>query len=155
MEKDLYKKYPFTAFAFVLIGALFLQSMLVGNDSVMTNAIIQAGWCKAGNYICLVWRYASISLLIIFLGLLIDGLVKWLSNKRNFKKGKTEIEISSKSLPEEKVRRPKVVDRFSFHLDAGIKELNKHPLFKLSSNGRNFLQRIKNSPPFLGLDFGQ
>lgn len=72
MHKELIKEYPFTSSAFALVTALFVQGLFVGDDSVITNAMIQARWCGAGNYICILLYYSLLSLIAILLGLVVD-----------------------------------------------------------------------------------
>jgi len=72
MNKELLKEYSFTSFAFALVTALFVQGLFAGDDSVITNAMIQAGWCGVGNYICILRNYSILSLTAILLGLVVD-----------------------------------------------------------------------------------
>jgi len=76
MDKELFKRNPFTAFAIALDTLLFGQALLVGDDSVISNAMIQARWCGNGDYICLVRHYICISLAIIVLCFIIDFFLK-------------------------------------------------------------------------------
>src|SRR6266498_2810644 len=72
MHKELIKEYPFTSSAFALVTALFVQGLFVGDDSVITNAMIQAGWCGVGNYICFLRYYSLLSFIAILLGIVVD-----------------------------------------------------------------------------------
>jgi len=73
------------------------------------------------------------------------------SNK--LKKDVSKPKVRQTTSPQETKKPDPIIQRFSLHLDRNIDELRKHPLFQITSNGLNFLRRIKNAPPFLGKDF--
>jgi hypothetical protein len=155
VDKELYKKAPFTTLAVALVAGLIFQSLLAGNVSPITNAMIQATWCGSKDYICLVARYGYLSIAIVAIGLVIDGSVKivqWLPKRTTPEIKTIDKDNHSKLLPVEDAKSTTIVDQFSSHLDNVMKEFREQTSFQLSGNGRNFLTRIKNSPPFLGLN---
>jgi hypothetical protein len=74
--RELAKKFPFTSIACVVIAALVFQSLQKGRDSVITNAIIQVGWCWEADYICLLGFYFCFALILLLFGLTIDFGIK-------------------------------------------------------------------------------
>lgn len=141
MTKEFFNKYPFISFAGGVVTLLAFQSLLVGYDSVITQAMIQAGWCGADDYICLLRYYISFSSLIILLGISLDFIINF-SRKRLSQKH--EIQIGPTLRENVKVP-PAIFDRFSFHLD----EITKGK--DIRGVGLGFLSDIKSTPPFLGV----
>ena len=71
----LLKNYRLTSIAVALISLVVIQTAITGEDTVVSGAIIQAGWCTQGDYICLLKVYVSFSLIIIFVAFLLDLLI--------------------------------------------------------------------------------
>jgi hypothetical protein len=79
--KQLVKNYRFTSLAVTIITLIAIPTAIAGKDSVISGAIVQAGMCVAGDYICLVKLYSIASLILVALCLLIDlALNKGFSN---------------------------------------------------------------------------
>lgn len=76
-----------TSLAVAIITLITIPTAIAGSDSVISGAIIQAGWCGQGNYICLIRIYIAVSISIIVLCFLLDlGINKWFINKEQRKK---------------------------------------------------------------------
>jgi hypothetical protein len=81
MVKEIYKKFPATAIGLALIGLLLVEGLFVGKDSVITNAMIQAGWCSLEDYICVLQFYSVIALTLILVSLVIDSIIRRWNNR--------------------------------------------------------------------------
>jgi hypothetical protein len=83
-----------TAIAVTIITIITIPTAIAGSDSVISGAIIQAGMCASGDYICLVRLYSIVSGSLIVLCFLVDlAINNWSGkkSKRSFPKSSPEI----------------------------------------------------------------
>lgn len=79
------KKYPIISASLLIIATLVIQSLF--GESMITDAIIQAGWCGATNAICLLRVYFWSSTIILGIGIILQVLLKSFQNKETSKDG--------------------------------------------------------------------
>ncbi len=68
---NLVKKYPIISIALSIISVLIIQSA-IAEKSLISGAMIQLGWCKQGDDICLFKHYFYISIAILLLSVVIQ-----------------------------------------------------------------------------------
>jgi hypothetical protein len=136
MPKEILKEYPFSSIACALVAALFVQGLFVGDDSVITNAMLQAGWCGAGDYICVLRYYSCFSLITILVALVID------LSRKVWKKSK---QLASPLIAKvtEEITKNQGVDIAKLRLADGMLdektwyEYEEHPLTIINDTGHN------------------
>jgi hypothetical protein len=137
MEKA--KKFSYTFVMLGLIGtAVIVASLFQEIGNAMSGVIVQLGWCKQDNSICLLSNWALIAIGLVIFGLVLDLLV---GSKRGEETRKPILaDVKQTTQP------PRIIlERFSFHLDERTKDIT------ISGLGLGFLNQIKSAPPFLGL----
>lgn len=148
MQKELLKSFTYTSITMGMSALLFGQALLVGSDSVITNAMIQAGWCGAEDYICLLGRYICIAIIVILLGLVIDLWRKYRVKKID-KALISETPFPIQPKVKSKLVLPEIVS-FSTNIDEILKK-RKAMGERISGISLGFINDIKSAPPFLGL----
>jgi large-conductance mechanosensitive channel len=69
--KNFIKNYPLIDIAVVIIIAM-IPFLIAGEDSVISAAMIQAGWCGYNDPICLLRHYVYIAIIILAVGIVLQ-----------------------------------------------------------------------------------
>jgi hypothetical protein len=91
---DTLKKYPIIYIAIAFISGLILQSLISGEGSVISGAIIQACWCVQGDDICLLVHYGYISLAILIFGIIFQIIFTCLRKNKKKKEPPKAFSVS-------------------------------------------------------------
>ena len=77
------KKYPIISIAIAVIVALFVQSIIAGDASLITKAIVQFGWCESRDAICLLKYYVYASVIILVIGIILQIIYSLAKSKKS------------------------------------------------------------------------
>jgi len=131
------KKYPIISIAITIVIALFVQSVIAGDASLITKAIVQFGWCGNGDAICLLKYYVYASLGILGIGIIIQIIYSW---KKSWK-AKTAEKICRLA--------EKFKDSFGYIKYEGIGKIIANEDELVSKGGKRLLIRLDFSEKYL------
>lgn len=83
----LFKEYLFTSIVTGIVAGLLLPVLASGDNALVSKAMIQLGWCRAYDSVCLIFRYLVATIPLLFVAIVVDVSINLV--KRTIEKPKT------------------------------------------------------------------